>query len=407
MLYRSTFNIGIRGLTLLSRFALVFAIAKFLSVSELGTYSIFTTTVSISILLLGIDFYMYSNREIIKSEKEDILNILVQQFLLFTFIYILILPSFYFLFFLNVLPFQYVGFFFIIVILEHISQEFFRIYSSLQKPIKANLILFIRSGLWSYVVIAIFFVSNDYRNLKYIWISWLIGSFVSILVSVYGLKNYFRYFKRVQVNFKWIRKGIKKSIPFFLATLCLKIVEYSDRYFLKYYLGDEAVGIYTFYFNIANVIPVFVFTGVSMFLYPKLIKYHQRSEMVAFKKTTINLAKSSIVATVSLAFILVVSIDLIIFILGKSSISDNINLFYIMLITMLFIVLGQIPHYVLYAQQRDKQILFSTMWGVIINITCNVLFIPNYGVYGAAISGNLSFLGIALFKFMYILNRKK
>ena len=64
-------NVFLRGMTLVSKFSLIFVLAKYLDAAELGLYGLVVATVTYSLYLVGLDFYSYSNREIIKSSASD------------------------------------------------------------------------------------------------------------------------------------------------------------------------------------------------------------------------------------------------------------------------------------------------------------------------------------------------
>ncbi|MFQ6178961.1 lipopolysaccharide biosynthesis protein [Bacillus paranthracis] len=384
----SIINIIIRGLTLLSRFILIFFIAKYLTPNELGVFGIFSVTVNLSVLLIGLDFYMYSTREIINSPKGSHSGIIKTQFVFHLVSYCIFLPVLSLIFYLDILESQYLVIFLLLVIFEHISQELYRIYSALEKPITANILLFIRSASWIYILILIFIFNKESRNLDLIWIFWIGGSFVSIVCGVLWLKNQLDFKCIKNIDFRWIKKGVIRSIPFFIATIALKGIEFSDRYILKFYYDDGMVGIYTFFINISNVIPVFIFSGISMFLYPKIIRFYNEKKYDEYYKNLKKMTLYSTYSAVVLSIIMIILLKVIIILLGKNDYEQYDKIFYIMLMTSFVSVLGQVPNYILYAKKKDKEILFSTLMGFIASLILNFIFIPIYGVYGAAF-GNL------------------
>ncbi|PED96587.1 hypothetical protein COL64_02760 [Bacillus toyonensis] len=388
MFSRSFVNLVIRGLTLLSRFILIFFIAKYLTPNDLGVFGIFSVTINLSVLLIGLDFYMYSTREIINSPKDSHVEIIKNQFLFHILSYCIFLPVLSLVFYLDILESKYIVIFLLLVIFEHISQELYRIYSALEKPIIANVLLFIRSASWIYILIFLFIFNQESRNLDLIWTFWLAGSFVSIVCGVLWLKNQLDFNCIKNINFKWIQEGLIRAIPFFIATVALKGIEFSDRYILKFYYGDGMVGIYTFFINISNVIPVFIFSGISMFLYPKIIRFYNEKKYNEYYRTLKKMTLYSTCSAVALSIIMIILLKIIIIVLGKNDYEQYDRIFYIMLMTSFVSVLGQVPNYILYAKKKDKELLFSTILGFVTSLVLNFIFIPIYGVYGAAF-GNL------------------
>lgn len=64
-------NIALRGMTLGSKFLLIFFLARFLEPAELGLYGLLVATIGYALYLLGLDFYTYSTREILKRERNE------------------------------------------------------------------------------------------------------------------------------------------------------------------------------------------------------------------------------------------------------------------------------------------------------------------------------------------------
>ncbi|WP_297484114.1 oligosaccharide flippase family protein, partial [Sulfurimonas sp.] len=262
----SIVNLGLRGLSMLAKFLLIIYIGKFLSVSELGEYGLFVTTVTISIYFLGLDFYTYNTREILAKEKEARLPLIRDQFVFHLLVYVIVLPLLLSIFLFGIIETKFIVYFYLILVFEHLAQELYRLYTTLQKPIFANFLLFLRTGLWVYVIIAVWYVNIDgLKNLTTVWIGWIVGSFVSIIVGVVSLNKEYDFKGLAEkIDWVWIKNGLKVSMPFFVATLAYKVIEFSDRYMIDYYMTKADVGIYTFFGSIANTINIVVFTLVIM-----------------------------------------------------------------------------------------------------------------------------------------------
>ncbi len=87
-------NVGLRSATLASRFLFIFFLAKFLTPAEVGYYGIFTATVGYALYFVGLDFYVYTTREILKAEEAQRGTILTAHVLLSVSLYIIFVPVF-------------------------------------------------------------------------------------------------------------------------------------------------------------------------------------------------------------------------------------------------------------------------------------------------------------------------
>jgi len=224
---------------MLAKFLLIVYIGKYLTVELLGEYGLFVTTVTIAIFFLGMDFYTYNTRELIGQDKQIQLIFIRDQFIFHGLTYIVVLPLLFMVFLFDIISYQYIFLFYFVLILEHISQELYRLYTTLAKPIFANILLFLRIGIWVYVIILLWIYDvKDTKNLYIIYLSWIIGSSLSVIL---GFGYLFRIYKSndffKKIDWKWIANGLKISIPFFIGTIAYKVIEFSDRYMIDIYMS--------------------------------------------------------------------------------------------------------------------------------------------------------------------------
>src|SRR5690606_2738796 len=241
-------NLGFRGFSLGAKFLLIFYIGKYFAYETLGLYGIFTTTITLSVFLLGFDFYRYSAREILALPFAEQASVIKDQFLYYLAAYVLFLPLLGFIFFFKVIPIHYFYYFYLILIFEHLSQELFRLFTILSRPLYANFLMFIRSGLWVMVLLSVWFYSdNQALSLKTVWVFWISGAGISIILGFYSLMRIYKGVELKPIDPKWFIKGTKISIFYLGSTIAYKIIEFSDRYMIDYLLGKKEVGIYTFF----------------------------------------------------------------------------------------------------------------------------------------------------------------
>jgi len=72
-------NVALRGLSMVSRFFLIFALAKLLTSTELGQFGLMVSTVMFCVLIVGADFYTYSQRELLARGPEGWSFVIQQQ----------------------------------------------------------------------------------------------------------------------------------------------------------------------------------------------------------------------------------------------------------------------------------------------------------------------------------------
>jgi O-antigen/teichoic acid export membrane protein len=369
------------------------SMVKYLPADDVGVYGLFTAAISIALYFLGMDFYTYTSRQMFSRQKEEWALLVRDQFVLHIILYAIILPLFLSLFLLGLLPWRYIIYFYLILILEHLGQELYRLLINISRPTQANIVLFFRGGAWVYAVIALSLLGI--KGLGYVWTGWLIGLCGSLALSVYFLKDMdWRRCLQHQIDWLWIRKGVWVSLPFFIGTIFLRLVEYMDRFVLEYFHGSSQVGIYTFFYSMANVVQVFVHTGVISILYPKIIESFTNGKYLEYRSYMRKMTVQSIGGVAILSVCAFIGISILLLLLDKPEFNEHKNVFIIILISIGFNIISNIPHYSLFVRSKDSAILICTIITFIISISSNFLLVPKYGLYGTGFSMLISMISL-------------
>ena len=386
-------NLILRGLTLGSKFLLSIYLVKFLSLEANGEYGIFVATISLLTYILGMDFYSFNNREILQNNIADAGNKIKNQFILFFYIYLIVLPLLYFLGLFNFIGDEYLLLFYVILIFDHISTELYRLLVVFSKPIQANINLFLRTGIWILVLISAWHYNlNDLKNLESVFYFWMIGSVISVIYSIISLSTLkIKVPWKEKINKKWILKGLKIALPFFIATLSYKVIQFADRYMVEYYLGTKQTGVYFFFSNISMLIETFVQTTVVMIYSPQLITAFNKdktSRVTVFNKFSKEIIIYSLVAVAGVCMI----IYPLLYIVEKTDLYHSIGVFFVMISSRLIFNISLIYHFKLYVAKKDKVIMTSTVIALIFNIVLNIILIPSFGLIGGSIATLISII---------------
>lgn len=402
--FTSTFSLGFRGLGLAAKFVLTIFIGKYFNTYDLGIYGLFITSVTFFSLIIGLDYYNFSNRNLISSKEEEKIGVLKEQFFLYFCSYILFLPILlvigdYFL------PSPHLFYFVVIVILDHFSQELFRITISLEKSVPANFFLFLRSGSWVIIIIALFYFGIVDYKLEYLWLLWITFSSLTIVLNLFYLSRIIDTANfKVPITFKYVKAGVNTTLLFFISTISYKIVEISDRYLIDLFMSKEEVGVYTFYSQIVNLSNVVITTSVIFISFPQLVKSIHNKEIDLFKKVRYSIAKRVIIISSLICAALFLFSKI-----GFKYINEDflvyINSFYILNLSSLALNFSLISHYSLYAMQQEKYLLYTSVACAVTNIILNLLLINSYGLIGASVATFASYMLVLILK--YLVDRRK
>ena len=396
-------NIIIRGISMVSRFLLIIVLAKLLSPSDLGLFGLLVAGISFAVLLVGFDYYAYSNREILATKSEDYSIIIFNQIYAYVPLYLLFIPIAIFLSYYDFLPHGYFLWFFILMIVEHISLEQNRLLNTMQKQLSASIVLFLRSGIWVLFMLPIIVYVEKFRNLETVLYAWLIGGVASITFGTFIIKKSVENWSFIKPSYQWIIKGYKTGLFFILGTVAFRAISTVDRFWLEKISDSDIVGVYVFYTSLTVGVTAFIHAGVIVFSVPKLVRTFQEGELLKFKHLMNRFLKELLASILIMVSLMYLFMPIVIDWIGKPTYFDSYNVFYIILATAVLIVISSHPNTYLYAARRDKYTLFSNISAFIVFILMSIMFYFNYheysDIYKVAISVLVSFVWFVAIKY--------
>lgn len=396
--YFRSLNLGLRSVTLASRFILIFFLARFLEPSELGLYGLVVATIAYALFFLGLDFYTYTTRELISLDVSEWGKIIKNHSALTLVLYGLFLPFFLVLFTTGKLPWSLAIWFFILLIIEHLNQELMRLMVAMSQPVMANLFLFLRQAAWVIILIPIMYLDKSMRNINAVLTFWAVGGCLALMSATVVLNKSKIAGWDQKVEWQWIRKGLKVSFPLLISTLAIRGLFTFDRYFFEELAGLDALGAYVFFFGIATAIYSFIDAGVFSFCYPRLIKAFQSKDEITFRIVMNQLTKQTLVLVVAFALCSLLLIDPLLDWLNKAIYQEKKEMFGWILLAIVFYVISMIPHYGLYAQGKDSHIIISHILGLMIFLIATKMLTTYFFVLAIPISLCIAFFCITMWK---------
>lgn len=383
----SGLNMALRGLTLVSKFFLLVYLAKALAPEQLGVYGLFTVTISYALYLLGLDFYTYAHREMLSLPHTAWSGIIRNQFVFYGVIYLIVLPLLLLIFLAGCLPWQLIGWFYLILTFEHLSQELYRLLVVCGKVTLANVSLFLRSGAWAYVVLALFRLKPELHGLNVIWAGWTIGVAMSIVISIIAvLKVIGPAPERTVIDWRWMRRGVNVATQFLVGTLALRGLFTFDRYFVDLYVGKSVVGVYSFYMSIANAVLSFADAGVISRLYPRIVAAYRAGRYTEYHQHMKKLAFGIVLLYSTFSVGLFVTIKPVLHYIGREIYLEQVTILWGLLAAMWAYSLGLVPHYALYARGADRAVFVASVLSLLIFIVTAIYLTPVWGGMGMAVS---------------------
>ena len=253
--------------------------------------------------------------------------------------------------------------------------------------VQNRLIAFSKLGIVRVTVSLLFISSFFFFGLDYIdhvralWTMQIIGALAGVLF-------FYRSYKInrgvVKVHFKtFFKRYFKFAWPLAFSAAWIWISNYFDRYAIEHLLSIKEVGIYSASYGVGSkfflvISPVFVVLSTP----------------VVFSNSKREVKKRSL-RTYGLYYSLIAlpSLVLIYFFrefIGRILLSEDYatGFFLIFWIALAFflITLAQLFELYFYSEKRTRVILISNIASALFNITINLLLIPTYGIFGAALA---------------------
>ena len=209
--------------------------------------------------------------------------------------------------------------------------------------------------------------------------------------------------KRISIttlSVKQWKRMMKFGLPFLPAGIFSMILELSDRYILRYLTNIETVGIYNAGYKL-GMLMMLVVMGFNMAWQPYFLKKEKNEREYIAKVTT------DVLSVLGFLWILILiwTDTLVKLQFGDSTFFGDqywasTQIVSIIALAYIFhaIYLLQLPG--VYLLERSGLIAWIRGLGAVSNITLNFLFIPKYGIVGAAGATCISFILMAVFIFM-------
>lgn len=370
-----------------SRFVLLLFLARVFDPADVGRFGLATATVGYAQYFLGADFYTFTIRELPARGPEHWPRLLRTHLAHAARTYALVLPALLAVFAVGILRWEDLPWFYVVLTLDHLGQELYRLLTALERPLHANFTFFLRSGAWAYVVIAVMAAAPSTRVLTTVWMGWTVGCAIGLVAAAAGLRDRIDWgaVLRGRPDAEWLRQGTWMGLAFLPGTLSLRGITVFDRYLLQYFTGPQAVGVYSLFSSIGSGIQLFVNYGTTMILFPRLVAAHAQGRREEFdhllRRMLLAVSATSAVLAVAAGLVLVPILDR----LASPLYRESVAVLWIWLLQAFLMSVALVPNYALFARRQDRPIRVANVAGLAVSLLVDVWSIPRYGALGAAL----------------------
>ncbi|GAA4891348.1 flippase [Flaviramulus aquimarinus] len=250
-------------------------------------------------------------------------------------------------------------------------------------------------------VILLFIKDFSYLLDGYIFIFYLISLITTIIIilqlRIVKLKEASKKIRYLEI--------IKVSFPMSFSLITLLMMQSFDIFILEKYWSFEKVAYYGAAVKITTGIGL-ILTTINAVIAPDISKLYFLKEYDSLKKLIVKSTMLNFYLTVPAIVFIYIFSEKILALFGGSYILANTALIVMIVAQMFNAFCGSVGVY-LNMTGRQKAYLFILIIALGINIVLNILFIPKYGMAGAAISTGISMVFWNLTGVIYIYRKDK
>lgn len=275
--------------------------------------------------------------------------------------------------------------FVIFIFLFDALQDFgFSLNRALEKMEKEALIKITNNLFTAFFGFVLLKISPSIYSLAY---AYIIGSMAGFFLVCWALKS---YIKNLLTNFtkNLIKPIIWTAWPFALLGLFGAITLNIDTIMIGWWKNASDIGFYSaaqkpiqFFYIISNIFAAAIFPTLSKFAQQNTGKFKQLLE-----KSLISIFLLAVPLTLG-GIILSGNIILLLF---GGAYNSSIDIFKILMLTILITLPAAILNGAILAYDKQKKFINFMVLGTIANVLLNYLLIPIYGVMGAAVATVIS-----------------
>ena len=274
----------------------------------------------------------------------------------------------------------------LILFADSISSRVFALLRLAQRPF-----YFLGVGLLNIILS----VSLNYYLIKVFHLG-VFGALLSLLIVAFVqmcvlLPFIFSCVSLFYFNLSLFKKMLRFAVPFLPSALLFIIMGFSDRWFIKYFLNTESVGLYGAGYKLGSIMSLAV-TAFNLNWQPYYLKF--KSNKNNRFGSIGSLVIVSLITILTLLLYFINDISLIHF-NGLYLIGEN---FRGGLVVVPFVALGYLFYGIYVLQMPSIFVLNKQNWGLcfwvfgaITNIVGNCILIPRFGFVGAAYSTAISY----------------
>ena len=187
-----------------------------------------------------------------------------------------------------------------------------------------------------------------------------------------------------------IKESLRYGFPLIFSSMAINLLNGSDRYIIKYLLGDAQLGLYELAYKVAGVHNMFLIMPFNLTLFPLAFKlFKKENDKRYYSKIKTYFAFIMVWAGLALC---VFSKEIIMLFAQNSSYYPAYTVVPWIVLAYILYGISLVSSLGMYLTGNNYFVAYITLFCAALNIGLNFLLIPVYGIMGAAINTLVAFL---------------
>lgn len=248
-----------------------------------------------------------------------------------------------------------------------------------------------------YTVLALLVIYFN-KGIMGVFLSHVLAFLIVCVFLYFIVKKYIKV--NLKVNFNFLFEKLKYSWPFALIVVFSTIFFNFDKIFISLYIDDVQLGLY----SVGVTFITFLITITSFFA----VIFYNLFSKYSFKKEVLPIINKYLRMVLLISFPILfggiyLSKEIILLVFGSSYVLGATS-FAILLIFFFIISINTVFIIILNTHYKEKFVLLLRGITTGLNVLLNIIFIPIYGIIGAAITTVFSEVIVFLFSYKKVKN---
>jgi len=223
----------------------------------------------------------------------------------------------------------------------------------------------------------------------------LFGAIISLLIvrafiSIIGLLWITSDVGISTPSFSVVKPYLPYTLPILPTALCYWLINLGDRYVIGYFMGADAVGIYSASYGIGAILGLF-YAPLSSTLFPAIVNCYENNKIQELKTHLKYSLKFFLMFAIPSFFGLSVLSKSLLVTLATSEFVEGYMIISIVALATLLFNCSSINTHVLNLFKETKKVGMIYSISASINVVMNIILVPLMGIVGAAIATLVTF----------------